>query len=357
MHWLVRLRLTWRQVVTGFPSRARLAARDALATALACLLSWILAVWLLGHEHPTFAIVSAVVCLAPGVPSHLKQARNLVIGCTFGIVMGELMWQLPDTHPLIRMCVGMFFAILFGAAIGPAPVVPIQAGVSVSLVLAMGPESAGGTRLVDVLLGASVGLLFSQVLFTSNPFSDIGRSTSDFLRQLGNGMDRMLRACEVQSSKGAEAALSQLSDAQSALAALRAAVAEAQVSKRWSLRGRLHAERINIVTQRYDRHAIRVYATSLLLAESISRAMSHTHTPPPAAVMTYCQWLSDNCMELARQSTVFVLKESAPQAYMGKQPQSTIYKCDILPPEWLIVEDNAKQLEYALQVLLCSRDA
>ena len=152
MHWLVRLRLTWRQVVTGFPSRARLAARDALATALACLLSWILAVWLLGHEHPTFAIVSAVVCLAPGVPSHLKQARNLVIGCTFGIVMGELMWQLPDTHPLIRMCVGMFFAILFGAAIGPAPVVPIQAGVSVALVLAMGPESAGGTRLVHVLL-------------------------------------------------------------------------------------------------------------------------------------------------------------------------------------------------------------
>ncbi|MDU7531539.1 MAG: FUSC family protein, partial [Klebsiella sp.] len=114
MHWLVRLRLAWRQITTGFPSRARLAARDALATALACLLAWLLAVWLLGHEHPTFAIVSAVVCLAPGVPSHLKQARNLVIGCTFGIVMGELMWQLPDTHPLVRMSIGMFFAILLG---------------------------------------------------------------------------------------------------------------------------------------------------------------------------------------------------------------------------------------------------
>nr|WP_228707552.1 hypothetical protein [Klebsiella pneumoniae] len=107
----------------------------------------------------------------------------------FGIVMGELMWQLPDTHPLVRMSIGMFFAILCWAPpSGPAPVVPIQAGVSVALVLAMGPESAGGTRLVDVLLGASVGLLFSQVLFTSNPFSDIGRSTSDFLRQIGNGL-------------------------------------------------------------------------------------------------------------------------------------------------------------------------
>ncbi len=64
-----------------------------------------------------------------------------------------------------------------------------------------GAWKARAVRLVDVLLGASVGLLFSQVLFTSNPFSDIGRSTSDFLRQIGNGLDRMLRACEVQSSK------------------------------------------------------------------------------------------------------------------------------------------------------------
>lgn len=357
MHWLVRLRLAWRQIITTFPSRARLAARDALATALACLLAWVLAVWLLGHEHPTFAVVSAVVCLAPGIPSHLKQASNLVIGCTFGIVMGELMWQFPDTHPLVRMSIGMFFAILLGAVIGPAPVVPIQAGVSVALVLAMGPESAGGTRLVDVLLGTSVGLLFSQVLFTSNPFSDIGRATSDFLRQLGNGLDRILRASEAQSSQGAETALSQLSQAQGALAALRAAVAEAQVSKRWSLRGRLNAGRLAVVTQRYDRHAIRAYAKALLLAESISRAMSHTHTPPPATVMTYCQWLSDSCMVLARQSTVVALMEGDPQSCMGTLPQSATENRDELPPEWLVVEENARQLEDALEALLGSRDA
>lgn len=192
---------------------------------------------------------------------------------------------------------------------------------------------------------------------TPNPFSDIGRSTSDFLRQIGNGLDRMLRACEVQSSKGAEAALSQLSEAQAALAALRAAVAEAQVSKRWSLRGRLNAGRLATVTQRYDRHAIRVYATSLLLAESLSRAMSHTHTPPPTVVMTYCQWLSDSCMVLARQSAVVALKESDPQACMGTPPQSTADQRHELPPEWLTVEDNARQLEHALQALLGSRDA
>ncbi|WP_454692223.1 FUSC family protein [Achromobacter aloeverae] len=357
MHWLVRLRLAWRQITTTFPSRARLAARDALATALACAVAWLLAVRLWGHQHPTFALVSAVVCLAPGVPSHLKQARNLVIGCALGIVMGELMWQLPDTYPLVRMSVGMFFAILAGAVIGPTPVVPIQAGVSVALVLAMGPGTAGGTRLLDVLLGAAVGLLFSQVLFTSNPFKDIGRAASDFLLQIGNGLDRSLKACEARSGDAAEAALGRLQQAQESLAALRAAVAEAQVSKRWSLRGRLNAGRIAFVARRYDRHAVRAYAVALLLAESLSRAISHTNTAPPAAVTAYCQWLSDSCMALARESAVVVLNDDDPRAHMGPRPQSAAADASMPAPEWALVRDNAQQLEDALRALLGSRDA
>ncbi|MDN7435729.1 FUSC family protein [Burkholderia multivorans] len=353
----MQLSLAWRQVKTTFPSRARLAARDAVATALACALAWVLAVWLWGHQRPTFAIVTAVVCLAPGLPSHLKQARNLVIGCALGIVMGELMWQLPDTHPLVRMSIGMFFAILTGAVIGPAPVVPIQAGVSVALVLAMGPSTAGSTRLLEVVLGASVGLLFSQVLFTSSPFKDMGRAASDFLRQLGNGLDRVLKACEAQSGDAAEAALGHLSQAQESLAALRAAVAEAQVSKRWSLRGRLNADRLALVTRRYDRHAVRAYAMALLLAESLGRATSHTHTSPPPALAAYCQWLSDTCMALAKQAAVVALDDGDPQANMGIRPQPAAAGATTLQSEWVAVLDNAQQLEQALRALLESRDA
>ena len=47
--------------------------------------------------------------------------------------------------------------------------VPIQAAVSAVLVLALGPASAGVVRLLDVLAGTAVGLLFSQVLLTPDP--------------------------------------------------------------------------------------------------------------------------------------------------------------------------------------------
>ena len=58
--------------------------RDALASAIAAALAWILATHLLGHVHPVFAAISAVVCLAPGLPSHGKQAVGLMVGVATG---------------------------------------------------------------------------------------------------------------------------------------------------------------------------------------------------------------------------------------------------------------------------------
>lgn len=346
--------LAWRRAKTTLPSRAKLAARDATAAALASMLAWVLAQKLWHHPKPAFAVVTAVICLAPGLPSQLKQARSLLIGCTLGIVIGDLLWQLPDQHLLLRLSIGAFLSILLGAIIGPAPVVPIQAGVSVVLVLILGPTMAGTARLLDVVVGAAVGLLFSQVLFTSNPIKDMGRAASIFLKQLANGLDLILRACTAQKADAAEAALGQLSLAHESLAALRAAVGTAQTSRRWSLRGRLNAERLAFVTRRYDRHALRVYATALLLAESMNRAASHTHTPPPAALNEYCHWLVDACVSLANQPTVVALKPDTPLATLAHFAAKA--EPEVSEP-WQQPWEIAQQLESALRALIGSRDA
>ncbi|GAO70145.1 MULTISPECIES: FUSC family protein [Comamonas] len=356
MRWSTPFMLAWRRAKTTFPSRARLALRDAIAAALASMLAWVIAQQLWGHPKPAFAVVTAVICLAPGLPSHLKQARSLLIGCTLGIVIGDLLWQLPEQHLLLRMSLGAFLSILLGAIIGPAPVVPIQAGVSVILVLVLGPSMAGGARLLDVTVGAAVGLIFSQVLLTSNPIKDMGRAASIFLKQLANGLDLILGACQQQKADAAETALGQLSLAHESLAALRAAVGQAHSSRRWTLRGRLNAERLAFVTRRYDRHAVRVYATALLLAESLNRATAHTGMPPPAAIAEYCRWLTHACLDLANQPTVVALRADDPLATMDSCPASPA-PTEVLQPEWLLVHENARQLERALRALIGSRDA
>jgi hypothetical protein len=62
------------------PGRLRLALRDAIAASLGAMLAWELSHYLLGHPRPVFAAVTALVCLAPGLPSHLKQTWGLVLG-------------------------------------------------------------------------------------------------------------------------------------------------------------------------------------------------------------------------------------------------------------------------------------
>jgi uncharacterized membrane protein YgaE (UPF0421/DUF939 family) len=138
--------------------------REVLASALGAALAWMLAERLLGHPQPIFAPISAIVCLAPGLPSHTKQTMGLLLGVGTGIVVGELILTLPDTVPLLKIVLAAFFAMIAAASYGQLPVVPIQAGVSAILVVTLGPAVTGSVRMADVAIGAAVGLLFSSML-------------------------------------------------------------------------------------------------------------------------------------------------------------------------------------------------
>ena len=56
-----------------------------------------------------------------------------------------------------------------GPSFGLGPVLPIQAGVSTLLVLALGADTAGFVRMIDVLIGAAVGFLFNRLLLIWAP--------------------------------------------------------------------------------------------------------------------------------------------------------------------------------------------
>ena len=79
-----------------------------------------------------------------------------------GIIVGEAALWLPDAYPLVRIGFATFSAIAIAALYGLGAVVPIQAGVSAVLMLAVGPESAGVVRMLDVVVGSCVGLIFSD---------------------------------------------------------------------------------------------------------------------------------------------------------------------------------------------------
>jgi uncharacterized membrane protein YgaE (UPF0421/DUF939 family) len=150
--------------LANIAERERHALLEVGTSAIAAGLAWLLATRLLGHPQPLFAAISAIVCLAPGLPSHRLQAVSLLIGVATGMVVGEVMLYVPQHSTALGLVAATFVAMAFASAFGLGAVVPIQAGVSAILVLAQGPQLGGVVRMLDVLIGAGLGLFFSQVI-------------------------------------------------------------------------------------------------------------------------------------------------------------------------------------------------
>ena len=314
--------------------------RDALATAIAGALAWLLANWLLGHPHPVFAIVTAIVCLAPGLPNHGRQATGLMLGVAIGILMGELALQIPETMleaeplALLRMSAAVFLSILIASVFGLPAVVPIQAGVSAVLVLAMGAENAGWHRMEDVIVGAGAGLLFSQILLTPDPLRQIDSAMAHLLLRIGAGLEAAAEALHKADPRRAETTLGLMLRAQEDLALLRAGADGARYSARWSLRGRLAAASVISAADDAEHDAIRLCAAALLLADGLREALLQGKRPPGE--------LESSLRALAALSSG---KATGPLAYPGhSSPQ-----LETIAPDWMPVVSSLRVLSEILR--------
>lgn len=261
--------------------RLRAALPDAAAATLAAALAWALARALFGHPHPVFAAVTAIICLAPGLPNHGRQAVGLVLGVTTGIIVGELAFLLPGTLPSLRLALASFVAIMIAAGYGLQAVVPIQAGVSALLVLALGPDSAGVVRLLDVVCGTAIGLLFSQVLFTPDPVRLLRRGERALLAAVGAAFADAEAALAARDQDQAQRALKRFSDAHKTLVDLAGGIDTTRSTATWSLRGRLSRRDLRLVAARFERRSTRCYAAALLFGTAFATALERRSGPPP----------------------------------------------------------------------------
>ncbi|WP_052764072.1 FUSC family protein [Microvirga massiliensis] len=294
--------------------------RDALAAAVGAGASWWLAQQLLGHPHPVFAAVAAIVCLSPGLPSRRRQAVNMVLGVVTGIVVGELLLQGPVFAAPLQIALITFLAIMAAVTFGPAPVISIQAAVSALLVLALGPTVAGPTRLADVAVGAAVGLAFSQVLLTPDPVRLIDGAARRFLHRLAQGLADDAQALAGRDRQKAHSALDRFLAAHDSLDALEAGITKARSISRWSVRGRLAARDVAELAARHERRAIGLYASTLLFGEAVANALRGTDEPP--------SWLGERVADVASLCEALAGGQEACEA-----PPETVAE-DAVPPPW-----------------------
>ncbi len=217
------------------------AFRETLESALAAALAWWIGLLVFGGEHtPLFAAVTAVVCLAPGLPSHSKQAIGLLVGVIAGIVVGEVTLAVAgSSHPAV-LGAAVFIAMMAALAFKVQPIVGIQAGVSTVIVLVEGQDVDSFRRIIDALIGGVVALGFSQVLLTPDPFK--------ILREEGGkmaGAARDLHEC-LRSDGSCEDIRKHLRDLDAASMALEEQLEYVERIATRTLRGRWYRKPIGI---------------------------------------------------------------------------------------------------------------
>lgn len=191
-------------------NRRRLAeAWPLLQVTLAATLAWLVANWLHAHENPFFAPVAAVVALRGPRGERGLQAARLLSGVLLGIATGELIVALMGVG-YGRLAIATFVAMAAATAMGGPPIVITQAATSAILTVVTAAGEAAVNRMIDALIGGSVALVFSQVIFSPEPVALLRRGESDTLSGIARGLELTAEALERADEKVADHALETL---------------------------------------------------------------------------------------------------------------------------------------------------
>jgi uncharacterized membrane protein YccC len=198
-----------RELIEAAAARGRVSSRGARArlrenwlpivqTAAAAALAWLLANVVFGHANPVFAPIAAIVSLGATRGQRARRAVELMLGVAVGITAGDLLTTLIGVG-VWQLAVIVGLAMAAAVSLGAGLLMLSEAGVSATLVATVQATTSGfpPARLVDVLLGGAVALVFSQLLFPVHPVKLVRsaaegmvRELADTLRAIADALDR-----------------------------------------------------------------------------------------------------------------------------------------------------------------------
>ncbi|WP_127573901.1 FUSC family protein [Georgenia faecalis] len=154
--WLVLLRLRARQGVR----RVSGAVTPVVTAALAAAVAWALAYYVLGHQYPFFAPVSAWVCLGFSADRQVRRVGELAIGVSLGVALGELIAHFIGTG-VVQIFLVVVIAGLTARFVDRGQLLTVQAGVQGIVIVALPVAVTGGPagRWVDALVGGACALV------------------------------------------------------------------------------------------------------------------------------------------------------------------------------------------------------
>ena len=200
----------------GF-GRWRGAALPIVQCALSAGLAWLVATMVIGHQHPFFAPIAAVVCLGVSLGQRLRRVGELVVGVSVGVGVGDALISWIGSGP---WQIALVVALAMSAAVllDGGSVIALQAGSSAVLVATLLPPSAGGgfDRMIDALTGGLVGLAVAA-LIPANPVTVAQRQLKVLTNTLSGALRDLAGALDSKDSVKAAGVLAELRTSQTTI--------------------------------------------------------------------------------------------------------------------------------------------
>jgi uncharacterized membrane protein YgaE (UPF0421/DUF939 family) len=271
-----------------------------LQTAAAAVAAWYLALLLLPSPRPAFASIAAVICLGATYGHRRREAVELVGGVVIGLAVASGLLALIGTGPW-QIALVVTLAMTAALVLRGGPMLVNEAAVSAILLASLQQAEPGFSldRLLEGLIGGSVGLAIASLLLPPDPVLMVNRAAQSVVGKLGHTLQEAAGALEAGDTGRAQQALSAARGIDDDVEALEDAIPAANETARFSL------------TRRGDRAVLRRYQDTMPQVDFAVRnarvltryVLRHTRGPEtaPTGLPLAVRELADAVWELGAQ--------------------------------------------------------
>jgi uncharacterized membrane protein YgaE (UPF0421/DUF939 family) len=170
--------------------RSRNSLVPAVQMTVCAVGAYAFAEYVLGHSGPLFAATSSLIALGFSRDPRLRRVVEVGLGCTLGIVVGDLLLHWLGSG-IWQAAVVLLFSILLARFLDGGSIFTTQLGLQ-SLLVVLLPAPAGGpfTRSIDAVVGGVFALLVTMLV----P-KDPRREPRQDVRKLLHELSEVLREC------------------------------------------------------------------------------------------------------------------------------------------------------------------
>lgn len=191
------------RLTSSFTVATRPPLLQLVKTAVATVVTWIIAALIFPDTLPVFGAIAALLVVAPSVNQSFSKALERSVGVIIGVVVGSVIGTVFGAESAIVL-LAIVAAIAVGWAVRLTPASAVQIPISAMLVLSVGSVTPNYAfdRIVETLIGAAVGVVINGLIVPPITLAPAERAIGDLTAQLAAGLDDLAGVLEEPARRG-----------------------------------------------------------------------------------------------------------------------------------------------------------